>query len=622
MSQDAMDLYAYLHTTKEGRGHLRVRQSRYTDSMKSRMARIGSPAIWDNTRSEWDYPLTPAAVVTLQRIAQETGSALTWSDDLKEYSEYYLRLETYEESVRLAVERAIRDKTDLEAYPTNTLNNTKLPMRHQQVAYHWGLRTSGLMLAHDPGLGKTKSGSDVAGGWYRHGIIQPMAQEWRPGSRAWNGRGDKTSPPKGAWGVRGGLLVVCPKVMLLDWQKELLTWQNMTALEISGDRKRKITRLGTIAHAHVINYENLPLVLELGNHYDALIIDESHRCANHSGQTMNVLDLAMRAKRRLLLTGTPVSNNLEAVFYQMLICDGGRALGSSKTRFLEEWFISENVGNGQSKYTPKADSVQRVSAKMSKCTYFLKKEEAIDLPEKTHTPLYLPMTDEQKKYYQKLRDETVSFIQDQTVTIEMAATRMMRLAQVCQGFVKSDDGNIRHFNDTKTAAMTDLITNTYAGHKLVVWCRFTWEIDRLCNQLAEAGIPYLRLDGTVKQRDRDAAIQQWQTDPHMRVFVGQLQMGIGITLHAAECAVPCCNAAYLALDFSYVNWIQSMDRIHRIGQRWPVSYTYLLTQDGMDRRIYEALQAKAKTADAVHKHGKDFYLTLLKEDTPNLAMID
>jgi len=65
-----------------------------------------------------------------------------------------------------------------------------------------------------------------------------------------------------------------------------------------------------------------------------------------------------------------------------------------------------------------------------------------------------------------------------------------------------------------------------------------------------------------------------------------------------------------------------MDRIHRIGQHWPVSYSYLLTENGIDRRIYQALQAKEQTANAVHREGKDFYLSLLTEDTPNLAMVD
>jgi len=619
---DQTHFVAYLHTTQQGRAHLRVRQGRYTDSLKARMRHVGSPATWDQAANEWDYPLTPAAVLALQGVAGDTHSTVEWSQDLQDYARYYIELEQYEDQVRRAIERAISQNQPLDPYPTNTLDGSMLPFHHQQIVYQWALRTSGLLIAHEPGLGKTRSGTDVAGGWYRQGIVSPMEQEWRPRSRAWNRAKDKTSPPRGAWGTKGGILIVAPKDMLRTWLTELTQWQNMTGLEISGTRKRKVERLGTIAHAHIINYESLPLLVEVGNVYDAVIVDESHKCANNSNQTMNVLDLAMKARRRLLLTGTPVSNNLEAVFYQMLITDGGRALGSSKNKFLEQYFNSEAVNNGQTIYKPRDNAIEQVSARMARSTYFLKKDEVLDLPEKTHTPLYLPMTDDQARYYQQLKDDAITYIQDQSVTVEMAATRMMKLAQVCQGFVITDDNDIRHFNDTKTAAMTEMITNTYAGHKLVVWCRFTHEINRLCQQLHDLGIPALRYDGQTKQRDRDWAIEAWQNDPNYRVFVGQLQMGIGITLHAKDCAIPCCNAAYLALDFSYVNWVQSMDRIHRIGQHWPVSYSYLLTENGIDRRIYQALQAKEQTANAVHREGKDFYLSLLTEDTPILAMVD
>ncbi len=403
---------------------------------------------------------------------------------------------------------------------------------------------------------------------------------------------------------------------------EMRIWQNMTCLDISGGRKRKIERAGTIAHAHVINFESLDLLLSIGSSYDAVIIDESHKCANNSGQTMNVLQLSMKAKRRLLLTGTPVSNNLEAVFYQMLICDGGRSLGSSKTRFLEQYFLMESTAKGQATYTPREGAITEVSAKMAKATYFLKKDEVLDLPGKTHTPLYLDMLPDQARYYNDLKKEAVSFIQDGTVTIEMAATRMMKLAQICQGFVRTDDGDDKHFNDVKTDTLAELLTGSYAGHKVVVWARFSYEIDRLCKKLEQLGVSYLRYDGTIKQTDRDRAIEVWNQDPNVRVFIGQIQMGIGITLHAKDCAVPCAVCIYLGMDFSYVNWQQSMDRIHRIGQKWPCSYLYLLTENGIDRRMYEAVLAKDSIAQAVHKQGKDFYLSLLRDDTPQLAMID
>jgi hypothetical protein len=909
MKPDAMELKAYLHITQDTkRAHLRVRQSRFTDNMKALLARAGSPAIWDQKSWEWDYPLTPATVIAVQEIAHSTGSSIEWSTDLQQYADYYIKLEQYEEQVRRSIEKAISEKQPLDQYPTNSFDGSLLPFHHQAVSYHWALRTSGLLLAHDPGCidgkavikirragkvfsvklsdlyekfhgggkhpwtkdcptsckslyddgilrhntildviyrgkkecvrlvlddgkelictpdheiatqkgfvqaqqlsvgsmvltngtqvcsecggtnniitykyakyvgrciscahkgnrngrwvdgrrkdkdgyiilsnmfgypgankrgllrehihvmqqhigrplldsecvhhingdksdnrianlqlttvteharehgrvdhflhmdggkagtggtiifipkecriasiqsvglrdvydivmdspahnfaangvivhncGKTRSAADAAGGWYRHGHCAPMTQIWYPQSRAWNRASDLHAPPKGAWGVRGGLLIVAPKVMLKTWVDELRQWQNMTALDISGTRKRKVERLGMVAHAHVINYESLPLLAQIGSVYDAIIVDESHRCANHTDQTMNVLDMAMKAKKRMLLTGTPVSNSLEAVFYQMLITDGGRALGSSKTKFLEAYFNSQATNNGQTTYTPREGAIQAVSAKMAKCTYFLKKDEVLDLPEKTHTPLYLQMTDDQARYYEQVRQDSISYIQDSTVTAEMAATRMMKLAQICQGFVIDDNKEVRHFNDTKSQAMTDLVLNTYAGRKLVIWCRFTYEIDRLCEFLKKSGVAYLRYDGKIPQRERDWAKETWQTDPRYTVFVGQVQMGIGITLHAGTCSLPCADTAYLSLDFSFVNWVQSMDRIHRIGQRWPCSYTYLLTENGIDRRIYQSLQIKAQTADAVHKAGKEFYLSLLTDDTPRLAMID
>ena len=114
----------------------------------------------------------------------------------------------------------------------------------------------------------------------------------------------------------------------------------------------------------------------------------------------------------------------------------------------------------------------------------------------------------------------------------------------------------------------------------------------------------------------------WNNTPQVTAFVGQIQMGVGITLTANECQVPCYHCIYQGLDYSYVNWVQSVDRIHRIGQIYPCHYSYLLMEDGIDEKIYKALQTKANTANAVYKKGKDFFLSLLKGDEPALAAID
>ncbi len=602
-------LKARLHKVeKSGNLHLVVAQPPpQNDALRDRLRRIGTPAHWHQDTWEWSYPLTVAAVLALRDVAKEFGLGIEYSPDLVEFARQQEQLDEYEQRVRLSIEKAIRTQEPLPQYPTNTLSDTKKPMRHQQVSYHWGLRTSSLVLAHDPGLGKSRSAIDIMGGWYRERLISPMQNVWLP--------------QQGRWGVKGGVLVVTPKVMLRTWQEEMLQWQGATGVELAGTKEKKLKMAGTVAHAHIVNYESLRNVE--GNEYSAIIADELHRLANHSQQTERMLRLAFTARFRIGLTGTLVSNSLESVFYQMLFIDGGRSLGASKTAFLEQYFNQETVAPGVTKKEPKEGALAAVSSRISRCAYFLKKEEVIelgDLPPKTHVPLRLEMSVQQRKYYNDLKKEAIAYIQDLEVTAEQAAAKVMKLRQVCQGFVMDETGQSRSFSNSKIDVLLDMLKTKLWGRKVAVWCTFTHEVDTLCRTLQAAGIGYVRLDGTVtNKKTRDQALKLWNTEPRIQVFVGQIQMGIGITLHANECQVPCYDCVYMSVDWSYTNWVQSQDRIHRIGQKFACTYTYLLAEDSVDWQIYQALRAKEGTAQAVHRQGKDFFLALLTEDTPNLA---
>lgn len=894
-----MILHAYLHRVeKTGNLHIRVKQPMpLGDAFAADMHRCGNPANWYYDRAEWDFPLTAACVLAVQRVAEKHGHQMHWSPELEQFAAEQRRIDDYEQQIRMAIEGIMAKNEPLPGYVTDTHGGTKAPMRHQMIAYHWGLRFTGLMLAHDPGCiagdaiikigrhgivrgyrlddlyqkfnglptshpwkkegkttakslmpdgvlrhneikqvlykgkqptvrihlasgksvtctldheiatpgpvwvpamrlkigdtvltngtpvcaecgsprkavitykyakyrglcrgcahrgarngryvsgvykdkdgyvycsgqqnhprannkgevfqhilvmeaalgrfltdaecvhhknevkddnridnlelttfsehakqhavetkykhmdggragtggeiifvprqdtvtsvewageqdvydivmddpgrnfvangiivhncGKTRSAVDLSRGWYDIGAVRPMQQVWVPEAQQ--------------WGVRGGILVVTKAAMIRTWSKEFMQWQRMSASEITGDRKAKLRKVALPMHAHVVNYESLSVALH--NQYDGLIIDESHACANHSGQTTNVLQLAQHARRKLALTGTPISNNLESAFYQMLIVDGGRSLGPSKTRFLEDYFVTEKKGQaGGNKNIPKAGAVQHVSERMARCTYFLKKEDALDLPPKTHTPIYLDMTPDQQRYYETLRDDYLVYIQDTQVSAQQAAARMMKLRQICQGFVLDDNQQPRDFSASKVEALIDMLKNKLAGRKVVVWAVFTHEINKLCQRLMQEQIGFVRLDGTVTSKKvRDQGLELWNNNQNVSVFIGQIQLGVGITLHANECTVPCYDCVYLGIDYSYINWTQSQDRIHRIGQRYPCSYTYLLTEDGVDKNIYQSLQAKAGTANAVYKTGKEFYASLVKGDEPNLAAID
>ena len=603
-------LRAYLHKVeKTGNLHVRVMQPMALgDEFANDMHKCGSPAHWEYSRMEWDYPLTAACVLAIQRVAEKHRIAIYWAPELQQFADEQRKVDDYEQSIRMSIENIMKRNEPLPGYVTNTINGTKMPLRHQIISFHWGLRFTGLMLAHDPGLGKSRSAIDLSRGWYDIGSVRPMQQVWVPEANR--------------WGVRGGILVVTKSAMIRTWAAEFMQWQNMTAMEITGDKEPKYRKAALPAHAHVVNYESLRYVLH--SQYDGLVIDESHACANSSGQTEHVLKLAQHARRRLALTGTPISNNLESAFFQMLIVDGGRALGPSKTKFLEEYFTTEKQGSqGAPKNIPKQNAIEVISEKMARCTYFLKKEDAIDLPPKTHTPVYIEMATDQARYYNTLKQDYLVYIQDSQVSVQQAAARMMKLRQIAQGFVLDDEGEPKDFSSAKVDALIDMLKNKLSNRKVVIWAVFTHEINLLCRRLMAEQIGFVRLDGTVTSKKvRDQGLELWNNHPKVTVFIGQIQMGVGITLHANECTVPCYDCVYLGIDYSFINWTQSQDRIHRIGQKYACGYTYLLTSDGVDRNIYQSLQAKANTSNAVYKAGKEFYASLVKGDEPNLAAID
>jgi SNF2 family DNA or RNA helicase len=592
-----MGLVAYRHETERKVPHLRVRQAQYSDEMKHRLQRVGSPARWLPHQQAWDYPMSAAAVIALDAVAKATGETIEWKDGLRDFAEQHVKQAEREHEVRIAIERIIRDGTPLDGYVTRVVKDDgeKIPpLRHQQIAFHWSQRVVGLLLAHDPGCGKTRSATDAMGGWYRNGLIRKMDAAFLAGKP----------------GVEGGVLVVCPKTMMRTWQEEVAQWQNANGLLIFGSSGRKTQLAGSPAHVHIINYEGLKYVEH--NRYDAIIADEIHRCSNNSLQMQYVLGLSQRARKKLGLSGTPITNSLESIFYPMLILDGGKTLGSSKTAFLEKYFNSVAVA-GFTKHDPKADAAEKIAAAMAASTYFVKKEEVLDLPEKTFTPVYLAMTDEQARYYKQLREEAITYIQDETVTIEQASAKATKLLQTCQGFVLTDSGEGRHFSDAKTNALMELLTDTLAERKTVCWTQFRYEADRLVATLKSKGINHVRIDGSVtSQRDRDAAMDAWNTNPDIKVYVRQLSMSEGVTLHAKDCIVPCYDCVYVALNYRLVDLKQSMDRIHRIGQKYHCNYTFLLTENGIDRKVYNVLLDKAKLADLVSATGKDFYLKLLR----------
>ena len=90
------------------------------------------------------------------------------------------------------------------------------------------------------------------------------------------------------------------------------------------------------------------------------------------------------------------------------------------------------------------------------------------------------------------------------------------------------------------------------------------------------------------------AIDAFQTDPAVRVFVGQIATaGLGITLTAASTMI------FYSLDYSMSNYEQTRARIHRVGQKQPCTYIHLVARGTIDEKVLKALRDKANLAKAL-----------------------
>ena len=193
------------------------------------------------------------------------------------------------------------------------------------------------------------------------------------------------------------------------------------------------------------------------------------------------------------------------------------------------------------------------------------------------------------------------------VTATNVLTRLLRLSQLTGGFL-CEDGADRptQVDSAKLTALADIVDSAAQdGKKLVVIARFLPEIDAITRMLEKKCINYSVISGEIK--DRGEQVRRFQQDPDVTVFVGQIATaGMGITLTAADTMV------FYSLDYSMSNFEQAKARIHRVGQRNPCTYLYLVAAGTVDEKVLQALRDKADLARVLideYRAGKNPFQT-------------
>jgi SNF2 family DNA or RNA helicase len=326
---------------------------------------------------------------------------------------------------------------------------------------------------------------------------------------------------------------------------------------------------------------------------DLIICDESQRIKTPGAkQSRSLHKLGRGAKYKMILTGTPISNNPLEFFSQYKFL-APHIFGNSFTAFRNRYAV---MGGFEGREVVGYRNLPELMRKAHSIAYRVTKEDALDLPEWTDQVLYCDLEPAAQRVYKKLAKESVAELASgEYVTATNVLSKLLRLSQLAGGFMNHEDGHIEQVSKAKINLLADTLEDTLAaGKKVVIFARFLAEIEAIKGVMEKQGIGYEWITGAAPMEERGDRVRKFQNDPECKVFLAQIQTaGLGITLTAADTAI------FYSLDFSYANYEQCKARIHRLGQKNACTYIHLLARGTVDEKVLKALQEKKNMADQI-----------------------
>ena len=289
----------------------------------------------------------------------------------------------------------------------------------------------------------------------------------------------------------------------------------------------------------------------------------------------------------MILTGTPITGSPLDIFSQYKFLDES-IFGGSFYLFRNRYAV---MGGYQNRMVIGYRHMDELVSKVHDIAYRIKMEDAVELPPFIDQTRTITLEPKAQSVYRALEQDCYAELSNCEVTARNVLTQLLRLAQCTGGFIKGDvTSEATQVSGAKLDALEDIVdTCLEEEKKVVVFARFVPEIEAIAGMLKRKKIGYSLIYGATT--DRAEQVKQFQEDPNIKVFIGQLQTtGMGLTLTASSVAV------FYSLDFSYANYEQSRARIHRIGQKQKCLYIHLVCKGTVDEKVLNALKHKGDIA--------------------------
>jgi len=412
---------------------------------------------------------------------------------------------------------------------------------------------------------------------------------------------------------RSPALVIAPTSVTHTWENEIKRFApDLVTLRLQSGSERSafLTQLDDY-DVIITSYALARLDAQHLERYNfrALILDEAQNAKNPSSQIAKVVR-GLRAQHRLALTGTPVENSLRDLWSIFAFCEPG--LLGTEASFRRRF---EN---------PIADGDERATRVLrSRLEPFVlrrtKEDVARELPERTEAIISCDLSPIQRRLYRGIaeaaRRDVLGKLDEEGGGLEGASVHVLaaltRLRQVC-----AHPGLIvpQYIDEPEASGKFDAFLETVeevlsGGHKVLVFSAFSSMLKIIRAAMDKRDVRYGYLDGSTKDRDRQAEVERFMSADGPPVFLCSLKAGgVGLTLTAADYVIlydPWWNPAVER---------QAIDRTHRIGQTRPVTAYRMVTAGSVEEKIRALAERKSGLSRAVIKADSAVAKSLTRED--------
>lgn len=421
------------------------------------------------------------------------------------------------------------------------------------------------------------------------------------------------------------LLVVAPKNAFLSWEDEVSACfpdplHRPLVLRLSGGSARAVQVLQEDPEIALITYQFLPNVLEevkgwLGRNRSHVVLDESHRAKSGSSgvYSFSALQLSGVARRRDVLSGTPMPNSPEDLRAQIeFLWPGQRILPEIKLK------------------TDSGDDIVREIQEAVFPLYVRTTKKELDLPPLVPSPIPVELGPLQRELYELLRSEARriaqripasdarllrKLAQHVMVMLEAASNPLLLVSLDSLSEIAGEEGGSSPIWEllrecargeqpakiTKTVALVDEAIGSDPAHKVLIWTSFVQNVlllERLLFRYTPVTLYGAIATGSDEDLDtREGRIRRFHEDPSCRVMIANpAACGEGISLHRA-----CHHAIYLDRTFNAAHYLQSIDRIHRLGLRRDVATRVDIIEARwtIDARVAKRMKVKIESMSAI-----------------------